>query len=48
MSCSPQFGDDLTDGGAQHYVDCIKAIREACPETRIEALTPDFQAVAPQ
>ena len=34
--------DDLTDGGAQHYVDCIKAIREACPETRIEALTPDF------
>ena len=38
--------DDLTDGGAQHYVDCIKAIREACPETRIEALTPDFSGDA--
>tara|TARA_B100001057_G_scaffold240300_1_gene240691 strand:+ start:837 stop:1856 length:1020 start_codon:yes stop_codon:yes gene_type:complete len=34
--------DDLADGGAQHYVNCIKSIREACPETRIEALTPDF------
>ena len=34
--------DDLTDGGAQHFVDVIKAIREASPKTTIEILTPDF------
>jgi lipoyl synthase len=34
--------DDLDDGGAQHFADVIKAIREAAPETTIEILTPDF------
>ena len=34
--------DDLPDGGAEHYARCIRAIRERCPETTIEALTPDF------
>ena len=34
--------DDLADGGAEHYARCIRAIRERCPETTIEALTPDF------
>lgn len=35
--------DDLRDGGAQHFVDCIAAIRAAAPATRIEILTPDFR-----
>jgi lipoic acid synthetase len=35
--------DDLRDGGAQHFVDCIRAVREASPATRIEILTPDFR-----
>lgn len=35
--------DDLRDGGAQHFVDCIRAIREHSPKTRIETLTPDFR-----
>lgn len=35
--------DDLRDGGAQHFVDCIKAVRESNPEIRIEILTPDFR-----
>lgn len=35
--------DDLKDGGAQHYVDCIRATREASPATRIEVLVPDFR-----
>jgi lipoyl synthase len=35
--------DDLKDGGAQHYVDCIRAVREASPRTRIEVLVPDFR-----
>jgi lipoic acid synthetase len=34
--------DDLPDGGARHYADCIRAIKAACPETAVEALTPDF------
>ena len=37
--------DDLADGGARHYADCIRAIRAANPETAVEALTPDFQGV---
>jgi lipoyl synthase len=36
--------DDLRDGGAQHFVDCIKAVREYSPSTRIEVLVPDFRA----
>jgi lipoic acid synthetase len=35
--------DDLRDGGARHFVDCIAAIREHSPGTRIEILTPDFR-----
>jgi len=34
--------DDLTDGGAAHYTICVRAIKAANPNTRIEALTPDF------
>ena len=34
--------DDLDDGGAQHFVETIEAIRAASPETTIEILTPDF------
>ncbi len=34
--------DDLDDGGAQHFVEVIDAIRQASPETTIEVLTPDF------
>lgn len=37
--------DDLPDGGAKHYADCIRAIKERCPATAVEALTPDFQGV---
>jgi lipoyl synthase len=35
--------DDLKDGGAQHFVDCIRAVRAASPSTRIEVLVPDFR-----
>jgi len=35
--------DDLKDGGAQHFVDCIRAVRERSPHTRIEVLVPDFR-----
>ncbi len=35
--------DDLRDGGAQHFADCIRAIREHSPPTRIEVLVPDFR-----
>ena len=34
--------DDLPDGGAQHFADVIKAIRDRSPNTTIEVLTPDF------
>jgi len=34
--------DDLEDGGAQHFVDVIQAIRATSPGTTIEILTPDF------
>jgi lipoyl synthase len=34
--------DDLADGGARHFADTIRAIRERCPQTTIEVLTPDF------
>jgi lipoic acid synthetase len=34
--------DDLPDGGAAHYAACITAIRQRCPQTGVEALTPDF------
>lgn len=35
--------DDLPDGGAKHYADCVRAIKALCPRTAVEALTPDFQ-----
>jgi lipoic acid synthetase len=34
--------DDLADGGAQHFAQTIAAIRQRCPSTTIEVLTPDF------
>lgn len=34
--------DDLADGGAGHYAACIRAVRQVCPATKVEALTPDF------
>ncbi len=37
--------DDLPDGGATHYADCIRAIKARTPEVAVEALTPDFDAV---
>jgi lipoic acid synthetase len=35
--------DDLRDGGAQHFVDCIRAVRTHSPRTTIEVLVPDFR-----
>ncbi len=35
--------DDLRDGGAGHFADCIRAVREHSPATRIEVLVPDFR-----
>ena len=35
--------DDLRDGGAGHFVDCIRRVRALSPATRIEILTPDFR-----
>jgi lipoic acid synthetase len=34
--------DDLADGGAAHFAAVIAAVRERCPATTIEVLTPDF------
>jgi len=34
--------DDLPDGGAGHFRDCINAVREKCPRMKFEILTPDF------
>lgn len=34
--------DDLPDGGARHFAETIRAIRDRCPQTTIEVLTPDF------
>jgi lipoic acid synthetase len=35
--------DDLRDGGAGHFADCIRAVRTASPDIRIETLVPDFR-----
>ncbi|WP_243021826.1 lipoyl synthase [Simplicispira sedimenti] len=35
--------DDLRDGGAGHFVECIRQIRALSPQTQIEILTPDFR-----
>ncbi len=35
--------DDLRDGGAEHFVNCIREARRLSPQTQIEILTPDFR-----
>ncbi|MFU8804485.1 MAG: lipoyl synthase [Bradymonadaceae bacterium] len=35
--------DDLEDGGARHWADTIRAIKESCPTLGLEVLTPDFK-----
>jgi lipoic acid synthetase len=35
--------DDLRDGGATHFAECIRAVRVHSPQTRIEVLVPDFR-----
>ncbi len=35
--------DDLRDGGARHFAECIKVIRASSPATRLETLVPDFR-----
>ncbi|WP_303902172.1 lipoyl synthase [Thiohalomonas denitrificans] len=35
--------DDLRDGGAGHFADCVAAVREQSPETAVEILVPDFR-----
>ena len=39
--------DDLRDGGAQHFCDCVRAVRARSPQTRIETLVPDFRGRLP-
>jgi lipoic acid synthetase len=34
--------DDLPDGGAGHYAECVRTVKSTNPETAVEALTPDF------
>src|SRR5262249_15203924 len=34
--------DDLPDGGSRHFAETIREVRRALPESRVEALTPDF------
>ena len=36
--------DDLPDGGAEHFANCIYEIRKISPDVKIEILTPDFKA----
>ena len=35
--------DDLEDGGAEHFANCIYEIRKLSPEVKVEILTPDFK-----
>ena len=35
--------DDLSDGGARHFAETIRAIQEKTPDTKVEVLIPDFQ-----
>jgi lipoic acid synthetase len=37
--------DDLSDGGAEHYAETVKAIKASNPNTAVEALTPDFKGI---
>jgi lipoic acid synthetase len=38
--------DDLRDGGAGHFADCLRAVRRRSPATRVEVLVPDFRGRA--
>ena len=40
--------DDLADGGAEHFAQTVRAIRQKCPGTTIEILTPDFLKCPPE
>ncbi|ETD91954.1 lipoyl synthase [Rhodobacter capsulatus] len=40
--------DDLTDGGAEHFAQTIRAVRHRAPDTTIEVLTPDFLKCGPE
>ncbi|HNS22086.1 MAG TPA: lipoyl synthase [Sedimentisphaerales bacterium] len=40
--------DDLPDGGAGHFRDCIDEVRKRCPSMRFEILTPDFKGCEEQ
>lgn len=40
--------DDLPDGGASHFRDCISEVRRQCPSMRFEILTPDFRGCTEQ
>jgi lipoic acid synthetase len=35
--------DDLPDGSAGHFCDCIETVRQQCPDIKFEILTPDFR-----
>ncbi len=35
--------DDLADGGAEHFRNCVNKVRRQCPDVKFEILTPDFQ-----
>lgn len=39
--------DDLRDGGASHFAACIEAVRQHCPQTKVEILVPDFRGRMP-
>jgi lipoyl synthase len=39
--------DDLRDGGAGHFADCLRAVRARSPQTRLEVLVPDFRGREP-
>ena len=39
--------DDLADGGAAHYAECVREIKKLNPNTAVEALTPDFDGIKP-
>ncbi len=38
--------DDLPDGGAGHFAETVRAVRQRLPDSRIEVLTPDFRGDA--
>ena len=38
--------DDLPDGGAQHFAETVKLIKDLNPDTAVEALTPDFKGLS--